>query len=247
MFDDPLALFRSALDALNAEDWRAAAALCDPVSLRAFHRQLVEQLAPDAPPSLLTVEEYLRHVPDTPREVAEHYVAEHRRSADPASRLARELPGVPSPDALRALAPEAAFAAWLEGRSFRKQIERLAAEGRISRRAAESRAILPYGGYRYVPLGAVPDGERIAYVLFRNAFDPADAWSGDAAGWLAGRPDDEQALARELWGRGPPHVATCRRQPDDTWRLVADHDFLHVASVVITGVREEDAAPDDGA
>ena len=102
------------------------------------------------------------------------------------------------------------------------------AEGRISRRAAEAHASLPYAGYHYVPLGAVADGERIAHVLFRNALDP----------------DDAQTLARELWGRAHPHVATCRRQPDGTWRLVADHDFLHVASVIISGVREEDATSD---
>jgi hypothetical protein len=244
---DPIALFRAAVDALNAEDWSAAAALCDPVSLRAFHWQLVEQYAPSRPPRALTVEEYLRHAPETPIAVAEHVVAEHQRRADPIARLRLELPGVPSADALRAMPPEVAFAHWLDGKSFRRQVERLAAEGRISQRAAALHATAGSGGYRYVPLGAVPDGARVAHVLFRNAFDPDEPWSGESAAWLAARPSDEQALARELWGRGHPQSATCRLQPDGSWRLLADHDFLRVSSVHIFDVREEEAGPDDAA
>lgn len=92
-----------------------------------------------------------------------------------------------------------------------------------------------------MPLGAVPDGERVTHVLFRNAFDPEEAWSGDAAGWLAGRPADGQELARQLWGRGHSQVATCRRQPDGTWRFIADPDFLRISSVQIADVRATEA------
>ena len=56
---DPLSVFHAALAALNAEDWRAAAACCDPVSLRAFARdRRAEFASPPAPP--LTVEQLTR-------------------------------------------------------------------------------------------------------------------------------------------------------------------------------------------
>ena len=183
-FADPLELFRAAVAAVNAEDWDAAAALCDPVSLRAFHRQLLEQFAPREPHRPLTVEEYLRHAPEMPRAVAEYHVTQHQRLADPAERLRRELPGIADAGALDALTPEQAFAVWLDGRSPRRQVERLAAEGRIAQRTATLYA----GGlgefFQYVPLGAIPDGDRVAHVLFRNAnaFDPEQEWSGEAGG-----------------------------------------------------------------
>ena len=84
---DPLALFDAALNALNAEDWRGAAQLCDPVSLRAFKRQLLERFTPDRPPRELTIEDLLRHTPDKPRQVAEYELAQHRRRADPRRRV----------------------------------------------------------------------------------------------------------------------------------------------------------------
>lgn len=241
---EPLDLFRAAVAAVNAEDWAAAAALCDPVSLRAFHRQLLAQFAPPEPRWQLTVEEYLRHSPEMPRDVAEYMVAQHRKHADPAERLRRELPGVPAVDALSALRPEQAFAAWLDGRSIRRQVEQLAADRRITRRAADLHATAPTEHYRYIALGAVLDGERVAHVLFRDAFEPDQPWSADAARWLADQPADEQDLARELRGRGHPQVATCRRQPDGSWRLIADHDFLRMSSRHVSDVREGDTQAD---
>jgi hypothetical protein len=42
---DPLDVLRAAVDALNAEDWKSAAALVDPVSLRMFVDGVRERLA----------------------------------------------------------------------------------------------------------------------------------------------------------------------------------------------------------
>lgn len=38
--------FRRVADALGRRDWHGVAALCDPISLRGFHRQRAEQFAP---------------------------------------------------------------------------------------------------------------------------------------------------------------------------------------------------------
>jgi hypothetical protein len=239
-FTDPLALFRQAVDALNTEDWAAAAALIDPVSLRTFARQLLERLAPAVPHRTVTADEYMRSDPQLPREIAEYYAAEARRHADSASRLQQELPEVGSAEALRALTPDEVFRHWLDGRSMRRQIERLAADGRISRRAADRRTMAGFTSYHYVPLGVVADGDRIAHILYRHDVDPDQPWSGDLANWLASQPADEQVLARELWACGHPSTAMVRRQGDGTWRFVVDHDFLNVGSTHITGVRLQD-------
>jgi len=130
-FSDPSAVVRAVWDALNAEDWAAASALVDPVSLRMFVKDLRERLAPAVPQATLTAEDYLRMNSRMPRAVAEHYAEEARRQADPALRLQHELPGVESAEALRTMTPEEVFIRWLYGRSARRQLERLAAEGRI--------------------------------------------------------------------------------------------------------------------
>ena len=49
---------------------------------------------------------------------------------------------------------------------------------------------------------------------------------------------------RELSRYGSPLVATCRRQPDGTWCLLADHGFLGTSGTVIGVVEEE---PEGGA
>ena len=240
-FTDPLALFQAAVDALNAEDWAAAAALVDPVSLRTFARQIREWLAPDVPPTAMTADDYLRHDPQLPRAVAEHYAAEARRHAEPTSRMPAQLRGVTSIEALRALTPEEVLSKWLDARSFRRQIEQLAAAGRISQQALEVHNKAGYAAwYRYVAIGVVGDGDRIAHILYRENVDPEQPWSGDSAKWLASRPADEQVLARELWAYGHPSVATVRRQTDGTWRFLVEHDFLRVGSIHIGGVSVRD-------
>src|SRR5262245_15606895 len=39
---DPLTVFGAAVAAINREDWRAAASLVDPISVRAFQKQIIE-------------------------------------------------------------------------------------------------------------------------------------------------------------------------------------------------------------
>ena len=56
---------------------------------------------------------------------------------------------------------------------------------------------------------------------------------------------EDWVLARQLWVSGHPDVALFRRQPDGTWRLTVEHDFLNMSSLSITGVRME-GEPGDG-
>jgi hypothetical protein len=239
-FHDPLELFRAAVEAINAEDWPAAVALVDPVSVRAFHRQLIEQFTPSEPRPMPTVDDLLRHSPEMPRAVAEHQVAEMRRRRDPAELLAREFTKVRSVDELRALAPEEALAQWLEVRSLGGQIARMVAAGRAPAQALDAfrAGLLPR--YNYVALGVVLDGDDFADIVYRNDANPTHEPKGEVADWLAQRPDDERQLARAMWTRGHPRIATARRQPDGTWRLLVEHDFLgvgktHIAQIGVGG------------
>jgi len=225
---DPLVLFDATLNALNAEDWRGAAQLCDPVSLRAFKRHLLEQFAPEKPARELTIEDFLRHTPDKPRQVAEYELAQHRRRVDLRRRLEEELPGVSSVDDLQQLDPAEAFARWLDGRSVRRQVERQIADAR-SPHAMDGAALRRYRA-AYTPLGVVFEGPRLAHVMYRHDFGlMADTPEG--AKWLAKRPPDEQELARETRGHLRPNAVTCRLQSDATWMFIADHSFFNVGSI----------------
>ncbi|HEU4564423.1 MAG TPA: hypothetical protein VFS05_07240 [Gemmatimonadaceae bacterium] len=248
-YDDPLALFRDAVDALNRGDWLAAAALCDPLSLRSFRRSLLLEIAPSEPPRSLTVDDFVRHTPDMPREVAEYQVEQSRKFMAPMRRLRENLPGVRSVEEAEAMSPEELFAGWLDGRSPWRQIERLAAEGRIPAATVAQARAYPLPVHRYEVLGVVHDGDRIAHVVYRhaNAPDAPDEEAHEA--WLAEQPEEERELARDLAWRAPPQVVTCRRQPDGSWRLLAGWDFLHLGSSAIVGFAqaEDGEAPDPDA
>ncbi|MEP6493939.1 MAG: hypothetical protein ABJF01_14755 [bacterium] len=198
-FRDPIALFRAAVDAINAENWNDAAALIDPVSLHAFHRQLDARIVPGDRVVAVTVEEYLAHSPDTPRSVAEYFVEQSRTQSDPSRRLHDHLPSVPTLDAFHSLTPAQTFSAWLDGRSLRRQVERLVSDGHVSAEIAQHRSSIGFNDYRYVALGVVPDGDQVVHVLYRREFDTSQMLVDRAATWLASLPLDEQALARDLW------------------------------------------------
>ena len=231
MFDTPEGAFRTAVTALNAGDWRSVAATCDPASLTAFKRQMLEQFEPSRPRPTLTIEQLTRHDPELPRAVAEYQVAQFETMTDPREQLRDELPSVRDVAELKRLEPAEVFAAWLEGRSPKRMIERLVRQGRFPAASASAHEqLLP--ALNYDPIGVVHDGERVAHVLYRHTSLVSDDWEeGDAARWLASLSAEEQALAKDLANRQHPSVTTCRRQPDGTWRLIADYGFLTLGSI----------------
>ena len=234
-FTDPVAVFESALEALNAEEWIRVAEHCDPVSLRAFHREMIDMFAPPRPEYALTAEVIMQHQPDMPREVAEYQVAEHRRAVDPAARLAYELEGITSLDELRASEPLIVFASWLAARSPRAQIRRLIEKGRAPSVPATGFAQkLEWRFYDYAVLGSVPDGEDTAQVVFRE--QSGAAFMADDPGVVNTLPADERQLMRDVWGRGNARLAFCRRQGDRTWCLVAGHQFMGVGMKMIASI-----------
>lgn len=227
---DPLAVFRAAVDAVNAEDWPAAAALVDPECLRMFHQGAITGLTQQGPAEAPTADWFLSRAPNLSRARAEELAARAAQETDRAYRLAREFPSVASIDELQSLTPTELFSRWLDGKSMRRKFQRLIAAGSLPANTLERYGDAPVrGGLRYVPVGSVAEGEAYMHVLYRPDFFPR----GRVVRHVAPpdrRPSEEQLRQRHLGFRTMLYVATLLRQPDGCWLFVVIHDFLRMAA-----------------
>lgn len=217
---DPLKLFRAAVAALNEERWLDVAELCDSASLREFkHSALAQFDLPSTP--IWTVEDFLRHSPDMPREVAQYQVDQIQRQTHPDTRFERDFPLLSGPEELRSMEPQQVFASWLEGRSMKSQLEQMARAGRVSREALNAhRETIATMKHELAPIGSVPDGDDIVHVLYR---------------WGPDHSDEAPAMARVF-----PFVTSCIRQPGGGWLLIADYNFLSIGSMSVGSDGAED-------
>ena len=224
-FLDPEALFHAALAALAREDWAQLAEMCDPASLSLFRSAAIRYYLEPKPRSIVTVEQYLEHAPDMPREVAEYHVRQIQAELDRSKSLERDYPTVGSIDELRQMSAVALYASWLEGKSFRRQLQRAAKQHSLPDSAVDEALRSAGAEERATLLGVVPDGERVAHVLYRMEVTSAPEISeGDTA---------EHEFQKDMAGRQFVHVLTCRRGTEGGWRLIADHSLLgHGAKVV---------------
>ncbi len=227
---DPLKLFRGAVTALEQERWGDVAELCDPLSLRAFKQSFLSQFD-GALQFSWTLEELIRFSPDMPRQVAEYQLTQIQRQSDPAVRFARDFPFVRNIDELRDLEPAEVFARWLEGKSPRGQILAAVRDGSISEAVAAAHGSDLGRFPPYEPVGAISDGDDVAYIIYRFGKIESPELPDEAREWMAELSPEEREFAElEL---PHPSIATCRRQSDKTWKLIADHDFLHISSISI--------------
>ncbi|MEO8192857.1 MAG: hypothetical protein ABI681_03330 [Gemmatimonadales bacterium] len=241
----PSEVLNAAFDALNCEDWHAFGELYDPVSLRAFKRQILEDLSEEKHYDI-SVDDLLESDPDMPREVAEYQVAELNRCTSTESRLERELLTVESLDELREMEPAKVFCQWVKARSPHRRLEKETASGEPWEAAAswdpdlESQSRKATRAYRYRVIGFVPDGPQMAHVLYRSEQTAEKLFPEEYPEWLQRRPEDEQQLARLVDLRADPAIATCRRQSDGSWRLVARNNFMVIGSLQIVELRMRD-------
>lgn len=200
MHTDPLALFNAAVDAIDRQDWREVAALCDAASLSEFRDELIALVAPRPTPetSIRTID-LMRTDPSMPRAVAEWQAQRVREHQDPERRLREEIPSIESRADLEAKTPAEVFAAWLDGRSIGNVVERAWERRQITRAAIDEILAGERPKVVYVPLGWVPDGEAIRYVVYR-----------------------QQAA------RSHPQASMIRRQSDGGWLFVASRDLLMI-------------------
>ena len=234
--NNPAAVLDAAFDALNLDDWAGFVELCDPVSLRAFKSETLDDYAEDRDEYHVEAEDLLDHEPEMPREAAEYKAARMNEVTSRAHRLKRDFLTVKSVDELREMDASRMFVLWLQARSPYRRAE-LEAE---SEEPWESNAAWeppvddgkkPTRGFRYSVIGCVSDGEDVAHVLYRSDHSIDRIFPEEYAEMMSGRPTDEQELARQLHHHSFPHFATCRRQPDGTWRLVADRFLTLVSSL----------------
>src|SRR5690242_4883983 len=110
---NPVKVVDAAFQALNLEDWAGLADLCDPVSLRAFKREMLEEFcgSSDRDESTHEIDVVEEDDPEI-RAAIEHDLAILRESWDPAERVRREFASVDSVDELREMEPGKMFARW---------------------------------------------------------------------------------------------------------------------------------------
>jgi hypothetical protein len=120
------------------------------------------------------------------------------------------------------------FAAWLEGKSLRRQVERDVELKRMSRATANEVVAQGIKSFNFLALGSVADGDRLAHITYRYDADFVGPFPDSKDPVLSGRTGAELELMRDTWGREHPLTVMARRQRDGTWLLVADADFLLV-------------------
>jgi len=206
-------------EALWRGEWRQAASLVD---LSGFTMYLDGVLQPRPPVPPLTVEQYLRHDPDMPREVAEYQVRRFNESQlHAAQRMGMGFAGIDSSAQLARLAPHEAMARWLEARDPAYRIRHEFAERGCDTTAAAVAA--RNLRMRSRVLGAVEATPERAWVVFVTGFgdDPPTGANRDhpdakvipfrltAAGW---RLDWNQFVEGMLFTGGLAMIDCPRRR-----------------------------------
>ena len=248
-FADPAALVRTVVRAKEREEWATVAACCDEASILLLRRTVLGML--EAPRTPYTAEMAMRHDPTLPRAVAEWRAARAAQFADPAARLADELPGVRTLEAARALAPHDFLARWLAGRGFAGALERAVATGHLD--DARRTALLDHHRTRVaaaeptITVGPPFDLSatflfvpwRVSYPGMHDDGEWRSEWERERATYTAA----ERALGDERLVAGEVESYTLRRQPDGEWRVVVDHGTFGGTSAVISSADEPDSDP----
>ncbi len=254
-FTDPLELFRVALARLNDGDFLGAARYCDPVSLRAFQRQMIDRYAQLSAPRALTPDYFMRSDPTMPREVAEFEALRYAKQSATWLDISRELTGIDTLDALRAAHADVVFAQFLDGKSLQRAFSRMIAAGELTQGDLEASLAQNTHRHDLTPLAVVELSPTIGHILYRytpyapdaDAHPAAARHLADEHARLAALPPDEQLLHAERSRDYAPSIASCRRQPDGSWLLLADHDFLGTGGGMIVSRADVDTENEDGA
>ncbi|MBC7840884.1 MAG: hypothetical protein H7099_01140 [Gemmatimonadaceae bacterium] len=238
-FADPLVLFRVAVERMNAEDFLGAAQCCDPVSLRAFHRQTVSRFADSGARRTPQLEDFMHGDPDMPRELAEYNLRKHHEAMHRFGDVSREFPGITDLDALRAAEPERLFASCLEGQSIGWRLARHVADGEMSAADVGVSELLNAFRGRLRSIGVIEISPSLAHIFYAHDVlapeAPADPWAAKELARIASLPADEQALYADVRGNHSPRSTSCRRQPSGGWLLIAGHEFPGLSTGLVIG------------
>lgn len=248
-FDDPLELFRVAVERMNADDFRGSAQCCDPVSLRAFQRETISRFAEAAARRPLRLKDFTYGDPDMPQELAEYNLRKHLEAMSRLDDVSREFPRIANLDAMRAAAPHEVFASFLEGQSIGCRLARHVADGALSEAdVGVSESLNAFRG-NLRPIGVIEVSPSLAHIFFAHDVKAADAapdnWAAEELARIASLPADEQVLHADLRGNYSPQNTPCRRQPSGGWLLIAGHEFPGVSTGLVIGRAGADDSDDD--
>jgi hypothetical protein len=145
--------------------------------------------------------------------------------------LEEELPGIASPEELISATDAEVFAAWLSASSLEHQIKRTRRYTTVPDHALDELRGYGWDKLRFVAVGSVREGERTAYVLYREQF-PHEGLDPGAEGSYSAASNQEPV-------GGLPSLAVCRLQDDGSWLLVADYTFPHRANFAFSFAEPE--------
>jgi hypothetical protein len=149
--------------ALDAEDWTGAACLFNPVQVEEWYRAFLQRM-PKEQDFSLTVDQYLKHSPDMPREVAEYQVAQMRRNHLSRS-VSDELAGVATWEDAERLGAVEAYGRYLQHRDPREQFRR-AKSGLPTAIIGEVES--HQMAFDHVVLGGVVETDTLVHVVYRR-------------------------------------------------------------------------------
>jgi hypothetical protein len=232
-------LVTSAFMALKSKDYRALARLCDPISLRSFKAEIVEEFCGECYDD--GAEETDSVIPTL--ELTDEQYVEWGQYLDPLRRLKVEFPDVSTIEELSAMEPVDVFASWLEGQSYDRFLENHSSrepwEGDDSSWRPDSLQRRRDSGADYHIIGCVYDAPDIAHVLYRSRLSAAEV-SDAYYDWLANAPSPHREFMTAMHHRGEPIMVTCRRQPDQSWLLVAKRHFMLFGSLEIIELHSDE-------
>jgi len=217
---------------MNLQDWGGLGELCDPVSLRLFKQEILDQaettfrrFGKSAAEELFDAEEE-----DLGFDPYEGFI-------DAGECLSHELADVTTVEQLREMDPARVFARWIQAKT-RRQRRILEPDNESWQAPAESPPFITAQVFSFTILGCVMDDAGLAHVLYRNDrnIPPAAAAHRND---IKSAADEDDELQRILCVRSYPVTALCRKQADGSWRLIASSSLYLVPTVELIDATRE--------
>jgi hypothetical protein len=216
--------------------------------LRAYRTTLIEQFADTDPAPTVTAERLLHSDPTLSREAAASIVSRHEEQVAHYRDVSRRLPGIATLDELRVSPADVVFAAYLDGNSVSRLLERWEPNDVIPKPEPDTVVRMNALRHDFTPIACIDVSSSISHILYRRALVESDAEHGGASvrelERIAHWPADEQSLHLELRAIHACSIILSRRQPDGGWLLLAADDFLGAGGGYFIGY--DDDAGDDG-
>ena len=231
----PRQLVSAAFNAMRARDYDELASMCDPLSLKSFRQEFLDEYCP-------IISDVVDHSPHPEIELTDEQYIELMELLDPIKRLKEEFGPATTIDGLVAMEPVRLFAAWLYAHSAErfsgKRLQRpwQSETDRTSEDFDQNGTTEP----RHEIIGCVFDTPEIAHVVYRLRLSAIEAIPDAYRGWFDSAAPAYRDFMTAMHHRGDPSLVTCRRQGDGSWRLIAKKHFMGFGAISISAVSSDD-------